>query len=35
VRSTSADPGRDDKFGFGLVQAKAARDRISTKGCGK
>lgn len=26
--------GRDNKFGFGLVQAKAAVDRISTRGCG-
>ncbi|MGO4379272.1 S8 family serine peptidase [Pseudoduganella sp. RAF53_2] len=28
-------PGRDDKFGYGLVQAKAAHDRITAKGCGK
>jgi subtilisin family serine protease len=28
------DPGRDDKTGYGLVQAKAAYDRISRKGCG-
>lgn len=28
-------PGRDDKFGHGLVQAKAAHDRIALKGCGK
>ncbi len=27
-------PGRDDKFGYGLVQAKAAHDRIASKGCG-
>lgn len=26
--------GRDPQFGFGLVQAKAAHDRISTLGCG-
>lgn len=26
--------GRDVKFGFGLVQAKAAYDRITTLGCG-
>ncbi len=26
--------GRDTKFGFGLVQAKAAIDRISARGCG-
>jgi subtilisin family serine protease len=26
--------GRDEKFGFGLVQAKTAYDRISTLGCG-
>ena len=26
--------GRDVKFGYGLVQAKAAYDRISTYGCG-
>jgi subtilisin family serine protease len=26
--------GRDVYYGFGLVQAKAAHDRISTKGCG-
>jgi subtilisin family serine protease len=29
------DPGRDDKTGYGLVQAKAAYDRITKKGCGK
>jgi len=28
------DPGRDVKFGYGLVQAKAAYDRIRTMGCG-
>ena len=28
------DPGRDVKFGYGLVQAKAALDRIATLGCG-
>ena len=28
------DPGRDDKTGFGLVQAKTAFDRIATLGCG-
>jgi subtilisin family serine protease len=27
------DPGRDPKFGFGLVQAKAAYDRILVSGC--
>ena len=27
--------GRDTKFGYGLVRAKAASDRIGTKGCGK
>ena len=27
--------GRDTKFGFGLVQARAAHDRIALKGCGK
>ncbi len=27
-------PGRDVHYGFGLVQAKAAHDRISTMGCG-
>jgi subtilisin family serine protease len=27
-------PGRDTKFGFGLVQAKAAYDRITSLGCG-
>jgi subtilisin family serine protease len=26
--------GRDTKFGFGLVRAKAAHDRITAKGCG-
>ena len=26
--------GRDDQFGFGLVQAKAALDRIAGMGCG-
>ena len=26
--------GRDTKFGFGLVQAKAAKDRIASLGCG-
>ena len=26
--------GRDTKFGWGLVQAKAAKDRIATLGCG-
>ena len=26
--------GRDDKYGYGLVQAKAAYDRIRTLGCG-
>ncbi|SHH28079.1 S8 family serine peptidase [Massilia sp. CF038] len=26
--------GRDVKFGYGLVQAKAAKDRIATYGCG-
>ncbi len=28
------DPGRDDKTGAGIVQAKAAFDRIATLGCG-
>jgi subtilisin family serine protease len=28
------DPGRDPKYGFGLVQAKAALTRITTLGCG-
>jgi subtilisin family serine protease len=28
------DPGRDVYYGFGLVQAKAAYDRINTLGCG-
>lgn len=27
-------PGRDDKYGYGLVQAKAAYDRIKNYGCG-
>jgi subtilisin family serine protease len=27
-------PGRDDKYGWGLVQAKAAHTRIATMGCG-
>ena len=27
--------GRDNKFGYGLVQAKAAYDRIRSLGCGK
>ncbi len=27
--------GRDTKFGYGLVQAKAADDRIKANGCGK
>jgi subtilisin family serine protease len=27
--------GRDTKYGFGLIQAKAADDRIKTLGCGK
>ena len=26
--------GRDDKYGYGLVQAKDAHDRIKTRGCG-
>ncbi len=26
--------GRDTKYGWGLVQAKAAKDRIATRGCG-
>jgi subtilisin family serine protease len=29
------DPGFDNKTGYGLVQAKAAHDRIAKKGCGK
>jgi subtilisin family serine protease len=28
------DPGRDDKYGYGLVQAKAAHSRIAAMGCG-
>jgi subtilisin family serine protease len=28
-------PGRDTKFGYGLVRAKAAVDRIGSAGCGK
>jgi subtilisin family serine protease len=28
-------PGRDTKYGYGLVRAKAAVDRISSAGCGK
>ncbi len=28
------DPGRDDKYGHGLVQARAAYERIAHKGCG-
>jgi len=28
------DPGRDIHYGFGLVQGKAAYDRINTLGCG-
>jgi len=28
------DKGRDPQYGFGLVQAKAAFDRISSMGCG-
>ncbi|WP_298830474.1 S8 family serine peptidase [uncultured Piscinibacter sp.] len=27
--------GRDNKFGYGLVQAKAAVDRIAARGCGR
>ena len=27
--------GRDTKYGYGLVQAKAAYDRIKSLGCGK
>ena len=27
--------GRDTKYGYGLVRAKAADDRIKSKGCGK
>ncbi|MES2017162.1 MAG: S8 family serine peptidase [Pseudomonadota bacterium] len=27
--------GRDNKYGYGLVQAKAAKDRIDARGCGK
>jgi subtilisin family serine protease len=26
--------GRDDEYGFGLVLAQAAHDRIATVGCG-
>ena len=29
------EAGRDDKYGHGLVQAKAAHTRIATMGCGK
>jgi subtilisin family serine protease len=29
------NPGRDTQFGYGLVRAKAAVDRISAMGCGK
>ena len=29
------EAGRDDKYGHGLVQAKAAHTRIATLGCGK
>ena len=29
------DAGRDDKYGYGLVQAHAAHTRIATMGCGK
>ena len=28
-------PGRDTKYGYGLVRAKAAYDRIAAQGCGK
>lgn len=28
------DPGRDSKYGFGLVQARAALNRIAASGCG-
>ena len=28
------DAGRDPKFGYGLVQARAAFNRINTLGCG-
>jgi subtilisin family serine protease len=28
-------PGRDNEYGFGLVQAKAAHDRITAMGCGQ
>jgi hypothetical protein len=28
-------PGRDTRFGHGLVRAKAAVDRIGNAGCGK
>jgi subtilisin family serine protease len=27
-------PGRDDKYGYGLVQARAAYERIKAQGCG-
>jgi hypothetical protein len=27
--------GRDTKYGYGLVQAKAAHERITALGCGK
>jgi subtilisin family serine protease len=29
------DPGKDNKTGYGLIQAKAAYSRIASKGCGK
>lgn len=29
------DAGKDNKTGYGLIQAKAAYDRIAKKGCGK
>ena len=38
LRNSAVDlgaPGRDDKYGYGLVQAKAAHARIATMGCGK
>jgi hypothetical protein len=27
-------PGKDPEFGFGLVQAKSAYDRLAATGCG-
>ena len=38
LRNSAVDlgaPGRDDKYGYGLIQAKAAHARIALLGCGK